>query len=136
VRHPLLPLLASASFLFAACGVKFSDPPEHNEFFRSLAVTGDTRAGTPLTAALSYQTTYTVPVQISCELRQGTTVVRVIGQSAIPAYPGGGPKATPVAGNFSYDFVVDDPGSYNIQCYSERDKDNFIKRAFTVRPKQ
>jgi hypothetical protein len=122
--------------LFTACGVKFSDPPAHNEFFQSLVVTGDTRVGTPLTAAVSYQTTYTVPVQVICELRQGTTTVSVIGRDEIPAYPGGGPEATPVPGNFSYDFVVDDPGSYKIQCYTARDEDNFIKRAFTVRQKQ
>lgn len=122
--------------LFTACGVKFSDPPAHNEFFQSLVVTGDTRVGTPLTAAVSYQTTYTLPVQLVCELRQGTTTIRVIGRDEIPADPAGSPQATPVPGNFSYDFVVDDPGSYKIQCYTERDKDNFITRAFTVRPKQ
>jgi hypothetical protein len=137
VRYPrFLPLLAAASMLFTACGVKFSDPPSHNEFFQSLVITGAMRAGKPLTAAVAYQTTYNVPVKITCELRQGTTVIQPIGHDEIPAYLAGNPKATPVPGNFAYDFAVDDPGSYKLRCYTDLDKDNFITKAFTVRPAQ
>jgi hypothetical protein len=116
--------------------VKFSDPPSHNEFFQSLVITGAMRAHTPVTAAVSYETTYNVPVDIVCELRQGTTVIRIIGRDEIPAYLAGNPKATPVPGNFAYDFAVDDPGSYKVRCYTDLDKDNFITKAFTVRPAQ
>ena len=135
MRYPrFLPLLAAASMLFTACGVKFSDPPSNNEFFRSLVITGPMRAGKQMTAAVAYQTTYSVAVGIECELRQGTTVLRVIGRDEIPAYPAGNPKATPVPGNFAYDFAVESPGSYKVRCYTDLDKDNFITKAFTISP--
>ena len=136
MRIPFIPILIAASTLCAACGVRFSDASGHNEFFRSLVVTGQTRTNTPLTVAVSYQTTYNVPVLIVCELRQGKITVQEIGRNEVPAGHDGTPKAKPVPGNFSYDFEVEHPGSYRVQCYTERDADNYITRAFTVRQQQ
>ena len=71
------------SVLGSACGVTFGRSEEGNDFFTSLDVSGEKVVGSPLTAALAYETFYPVPVDITCELRQGKDLVLEIGRAAI-----------------------------------------------------
>lgn len=135
VKSPrLLLLLVIASALLAGCGVKFSDKPAGTEFFKSLTITGDMRAGAPLTAAVGIAQQYDIDVAIACQLRKSQTVLKQIGTERVPLIPGGGPKATPVAVNYSFDFTVDAPGTYNVKCLTPSDENNFILKQITIRP--
>lgn len=120
--------------LLVACGVRFSAAKQGNDFFKTLTVSGDRRAGSALTASVTYMQKAPFEVKMTCELRKNKTLVRAIGNDVIPRYPFGNPKATPFPGNFSYDFTVDEPGTYEVQCYTPVDEDNFIVKEFTVRP--
>lgn len=128
----LLVALSLAAFLAAACGVAFSSPPRNNTLFQSLQVTGKMNAGAPLTAALTYQQYLPVKIDVTCELRQHNKKVKEIGKETVPELPGGSPKQTPFPGNYSFDFTVDQPGSYTVKCYTTSDEDNTIVRSFTV----
>jgi len=126
-------MLLVAALLLSGCGVKFSDGDPGTEFFKSLKVSGTTTAGAPLTLAVTYAQNNPVAVAVKCELRQGKTLIKPIGEGTVALLEGGGPKATPVAGNYSFDFVVDRPGSYRAECYTPADENNYIIREFTVR---
>ena len=112
--------------------VGFGSAPDGNEFFKSAKVTGDMRAGLTLTGAVTYESTYPIEVQITCEIRRGKDLVQSLASEIIPALPDGGPKATPFPGNYSYDFTVAEPGAYKFECYTTKDDDNYIIRDFTV----
>lgn len=129
--RPLLLLFSCA--LLTGCGVKLSDTPAGTEFFKSLSVSGDMRAGLPLTAAVGIAQHYEIDVAVTCQLRQSQTVLKEIGSEKVPLIPGGGPKATPVATNYSFDFTVDQPGAYNVKCVTPSDENNFIVKEFSVR---
>jgi hypothetical protein len=133
VKHSLFfPLLIGCLFL-AGCGVRFRDPKPGNEFFKSATVSGDLRAGTTLTGSVNVAQRYGIDVAITCELRQGKTLIKSIGSEKIAALPNGTPKSTPVAANYSYEFTVDSPGAYKFECFTPSDQDNYIIREFTVR---
>jgi hypothetical protein len=127
-------LLALSCAIFAGCGVKFSDPPEGTEFFKSLSVTGKMQAGASLTATVEYAQHNPVVTDIRCEIRQGKTLVKDVGTQRAPLHPAGGPDATPFPGTFSYDFVIDQPGTYKAECFTPADEDNFIIKTFTLEP--
>ncbi|MHB8516333.1 MAG: hypothetical protein ACYDCT_13240 [Dehalococcoidia bacterium] len=128
-------LLALAAFalLAAACGVQFSTPARTNQFFQSLTVTGELRTGAPLTASLAYQQNLPVNIDVQCETRQGTRLIKPLGHDTIPQYPQGSPKLTPIPGNASFAFTVDAPGDYKAECYTPVDQDVYIIKTFTVR---
>jgi len=136
VRLPqALPLLlVVVAILAAGCGVDFSSAKQGNEFFKSLAVTGDLRAGSPLTAAVTYEQNNPVAVVIKCEVRQGKDLVKEIGGESAPLLAGGGPEATPFPGNFSFDFSMEQPGTYKAECFTPADEDNYIIKTFTIGP--
>lgn len=126
--------LALCALLLAGCGVAFSDSTQHSrEVLQSLKVTGVMRAGSPLTASLTYQQNLPVDVPVHCELRKGTQLVKPIGDTTVAAYPDGSPKLTPFPGNISFDFTVDAPGTYKAECFNPADQDTAIIREFTVR---
>ena len=125
-------LLLASSAIFAACGVRYSDPPLGNEFFTSLVVTGDMRARQPLTGLLSFKQRYPTEVLVRCELRQGKDFIRTIGDYTAPAHPSGGAKATPFPGSYSYDFTIDTPGAYKFECFTPADEDNYIIKEITI----
>jgi hypothetical protein len=116
---------------FISCGVRYT-ASEGNEFFTSIDVTGEMRAGSPLTGEVAFDQTYPTEVIIRCELRQSGEFVKHIGEAPASAHPAGHPDATPVPGNFSFDFTVDQPGRYIFQCYTPKDEENFIEEAFSV----
>ena len=124
-----------ASMPAAACGVTFGGAPEGNDFFTSLDVTGDMTIAAPLTAALSYETFYPVPVDIICELRQGDDLVREIGRTQAPSVP---EELSPddederVPGNISFDFAVEEAGAFKVECYTPLDEANYIVEEFDV----
>jgi hypothetical protein len=132
---PRIAVLALACALLTGCGVAFSDPPQGNDFFVSLEITGERTAGSPLTAAVAYETFYPAQVEIACELRQGKETLRQIGRSQAPAIPNGSPKRDGVPGNFSIDFTVEQPGSYKVECYTPADDANYIVEKFTIAAK-
>ncbi len=125
--------LALTCALLSGCGIAFGDAPDENDFFTKLEVTGDKTAGAPLTAAIAYETFYPTPVDILCELRQGSETLRAIGRGQSPAVT---PERTPdddgVPGNFSSDFTVDAPGTYKVECYTPLDPANYIVEKFSV----
>jgi hypothetical protein len=122
-----------ASLTFAGCGIAFGDGPQGNDFFTSLRVTGEKRAGAPLTAAVSYETFYPAQIEILCELRQGSRTIREIGRGFAPAItPERGPDDEAVPGNFSMDFSVEIPGAYKVECYTVLDDANYIIEEFEI----
>jgi hypothetical protein len=130
---PRILLGACLSLVLCACGVRFT-ASEGNEFFTSIDVSGDMRAGATLTGAVSFDQTYPSPVSVRCEIRQSGELVSVAGEAAAPAHPAGRPDATPFPGNFAFDFHVDEPGTYIFQCYTPRDEENFIEEEFHIAP--
>jgi hypothetical protein len=132
VRYVTLAAMTLLPALLAGCGIAFSRD-EGNEFFLSLDVTGQKVAGAPLTAAVAYHTFYPVSVEIVCELRQGSNLVGQIGDAEAPAIPGDlTPEDERVPGNFSFDFTVEEPGDFKIECYTRADDANFIVEEFTI----
>jgi hypothetical protein len=131
-RHLLS--LAIASLLLAGCGVSFGSD-QGNEFFKSIDVSGRMEAGAPLTVAVTYEQFYPFQLDIECELWDNTTktLVRSLGQDLIPSYPEGSPRVTPFPGNFSMDFVVEEPGEYLVECFTVLDDENFIGEKITIR---
>ncbi len=119
--------------MLAGCGVRFRDPKPGNEFFKAATVSGDMRAGSTLTGSVMIAQKYAIEVAITCELRQGKTLVKPIGAEKIAAVPSGTPKSTPVAAHYSYEFTVEKAGAYKFECFTPADQDNFIIREFSVR---
>lgn len=128
-----LPVLAFIALALGACGVRIGAATPTNPFFRSLEVTGSKLVGQPLTVHVEYAQNYPLQVEIACELRQKGKLVKFIGREAVQAQPEGTPKRTPFLGNFAFDFVVDAPGRYRVECLTPEDEDNFIIDEFTVR---
>lgn len=126
-------MLALSCAVLAGCGVRFHDAEPGNEFFKSATVSGDLRAGSPLTGAITIAQRYDIAVQITCELRQGKQLIKSIGGDIVPALEGGTPKSTPVAAHYSYTFTADAAGAYKFECFTVSDQDNFIIREFSVR---
>lgn len=112
----------------------FSSSKQGTEFFKSLAVTGDPRAGSPLTAAVTYEQNNPVAVVLKCEIRRGKDLVSDLGSETVPPLAFGKPKATPFPGNFSFDFYVVEAGTYKAECFTPADEDNYIIKTFTVGP--
>jgi hypothetical protein len=127
-------LLLAASAFAAACGVEFSSSPNEAQLFQSLHVTGSMRAGEPLTAVLTYHQAVPVEVNVQCEVRQGSRLVKAIGTQTVAASPGGSPKQTPVAGQASFGFTVDKAGAYKAECFTPADQDVYIIREFSIGP--
>jgi hypothetical protein len=135
VRFPqtLLPLIV-ATLVLSGCGVSFSNGDSSKEFFRSLTVSGTPVTGAPLAMVVAYAQNNPIDVAVKCDLRQGKAVVQEVGTQTVPRLADGGPKATPVAGTYTFDFTVDQPGTYKAECYTPADENNYIIRQFTVRP--
>ena len=132
----LTAILLGCLFVLAltGCGVAFSDPPQGNEFFKSLSISGDKRVGQQLTATVAVKQSYATAVPIRCELRRNKSLVKALGEESVPAYPGGNPKVTPIAATVSFDFTVDSPGDYVVECFTTSDEDNYILKGLTIKP--
>lgn len=126
------PLLAVAA-IAGACGVSFSAAPQGNDFFKSLDVTGSPNAGAPLTARLSVKQTYRTDIDVRCELRQEKNLVKPLHEDRAAPNPDGSPKATAVPEHFTFDFSVDRPGAYVVECFTPADEDNFIDEPLQIR---
>lgn len=129
-------LLTACALILAGCGVNFRPGPEGNEFFKEVDVSGDMRARAPLTGYVRVAQIYPVEVVIRCEVRRGKDLVTEFGQDILPPHPSGGPEATPFAGDYAYDFMLEQPGRYKFECYTPRDEDNYITEAFTIGPER
>jgi hypothetical protein len=119
--------------LLSGCGISF-DEEEGTEFFVSLRVSGAMVPNATLTAAVAYEQYYPIEVTFRCELVRDAKLLREIGLDTVPSHPAGGPEATPFPGNISFDFSVDEPGAYEIECYTPDDEDNIIDESFTIAP--
>jgi hypothetical protein len=129
----LLPLIL-ATLVLGGCGISFSNGNSGKEFFTSLNVIGTPVTRSPLTMVVAYAQNNPIDVAVKCELRQGQNVVKEVGAETVPQLANGGPQATPVAGTYTFDFTVDEPGTYKAECYTPADENNYIIRQFTVRP--
>ena len=134
IRPLIIAALALTGLLLTGCGIAFGGAPEGNDFFTSLRVSGRQTAGSPLTAAVSYETIYPAPVDILCELRQDKRTLAEIGRGQAPAIANRDPDDDGVVGNFSIDFVVDEPGTFKVECYTPADEANFIIEEFEITP--
>ena len=129
---PLI-LISYLCVLLSACGIAFGGAPEGNDFFVSFDVTGEKVAGRPLTAALTYETIYPFEVEIVCELREEKDLVREVARGRAAAVPEGlTPDDDRVAGDLVFDFVVDEPGDFHVECYTPLDEANFIIEGFEI----
>lgn len=133
-RLRLIFLLTLSVALLSGCGVSFSSTPDGTEFFKSLKISGELTAGTPLTALVTYEQANPVLTEIHCEIRQGKERVKDLGSTTAALHPLGVPGATPFPGNFSLDFSLGQPGTYKAECFTPLDEDNFILKTFTIRP--
>lgn len=129
---PRLAALFAASLIVAGCGIRFSDAPQGNDFFDSLDVTGDKRAGQTLTAAVALSQFYPVEVAVECELLDDSATLKPIGREVVPPLPDGSPDETPFAWNYSFDFTVDETGEYYVDCFTPLDEDNFIREVINI----
>ena len=132
MRLPPILLVCTFALALTGCGVAFSDPPQGNEFFKSLTISGDKRVGQQLTASLAVKQTYPIDVPIRCELRHSKNLVKELGEQSVAADPQGNPKVTPVVGSLSFNFTVDAPGDYGVECFTAADEDNYIAKALTI----
>lgn len=133
LNRAVVPILAACAVLAAGCGVQFGSSEKGTEFFTDLEVSGKLEPGQPLTAFLSFEQFYPVEVTLSCELRQKKTTIREIGREEVPRLPEGSPERTPYPGHYSFDFTVDQTGTFKIECLTPLDEDNFIVDEFTIR---
>ena len=132
MRRQVTLLLAVTTLLLAGCGVRFRDPEPGTEFFTDLDIAGDFRVQAPLTLTVAYEQYYPAEVEVVCELRQHNETLRELGRQLVPPLPDGDPDATPVAGHSSFDFTVDQPGTYDVECLTPKDEDNYISDEITV----
>lgn len=129
---PRLAALFVLSSVLTGCGIAFGSASEGTEFFKSLDVSGEKTAGAPLTATILYAQKNPLPVLIRCELRQNKEAVKQIGEATAPALVYGRPDLPGVPGTFAFDFVVDAPGAYRVQCFTVLEEDNFIEEKITI----
>lgn len=126
-------LVAASLTLLTACGVRFGAAERGTEFFKAIEITGEMRAGSTLTVLVDYDQYYPVEVEFVCELRKNKQLIKFIGRDTVAALPGGNPEATPFPGSIAFDFVVDEPGRYRVECLTPKDDDNFIAEFITVK---
>lgn len=131
-RCPVFVTLMPLLLLSAACGVEFSEDESGTEFFKELTISGERRAGAPLTVSAFYEQFYPVDLDVSCELRQGNALIKPIGNQTVAAVPDGSPDATPVVGHVTFDFTVGAPGPYKVECLTPKDENNFIQEEIVV----
>jgi hypothetical protein len=130
----LLLVLGPATLLSTGCGIGFGSSDELTDPLAGLRITGTRTAGEELRVELAYSQTYPVPVEVECRLKQGSTVVQVIGKATIPANPEGSPEATPVTGDFSFPFRVEQAGEYKVVCLTVADEANKLDEVISIRP--
>jgi hypothetical protein len=136
-RVPCILLLLSlglAVLLSTGCGIDFSSNGENTEPLARLQITGTRTAGEELRVDLAYSQTLPVPVEVECRLTQGSNVVQKIGAATVPANPGGSPEATPVAGDLSFPFRVEQAGEYKVVCLTVVDEANKLDQVISIRP--
>jgi hypothetical protein len=132
VRLPRLVALVAAAILLVGCGVRYRDPEPGTEFFSDIEVAGDMTVQAPLTVTVGFEQYYPAEVELVCELRQNNQTLRELGRQLVPPLEQGDPEATPVTGHATFDFTVDVPGDYDVECLTPKDEDNYISTDITV----
>jgi hypothetical protein len=125
-------VLALCAMLLAACGVRFADATPGTEFFTDIEISGEMRAGAPLTVDVQYEQFYPVDVAFHCELRRKKEIIKRLGEQVVVPLENGGPDKTPFPGAIAFDFTVEAPGTYIVECLTEKDEDNFIGDEITI----
>jgi hypothetical protein len=129
----LLVMFVLAACAFAAgCGVHFASPLIDDDFFTGIVVSGREVTGAPMTVLVTYQTNYPATIDVVCELIQEDEAVREIGRATAPAFPNGNPDVSPMPGAFAFDFVVETPGTFDVECFTPADEDNFARQEINV----
>lgn len=127
-------MLTLCGLALAACGVKFTAAEPGTEFFTSIDITGEMRAGSPLTVLVAYEQFYPIDITLHCELRRKKEILRRLGDTVVGPLANGDPDKTPFPGVVAFDFTIDEPGTYIVECLTEKDEDNFIGDEITIRP--
>jgi hypothetical protein len=158
-----LVVAAVALPLSLACGISLGSDADDSELFTRLTVTGDFVPLGGLTLTLEYAQPYPVDIEVACEVRDPDRSVAATPQAVeptatpvtippqpkvsdkklydilaerVPANPSGGPfgTATPAGGVIERSFAApEQPGSYEVRCYTPGDANNVIKRTITIR---
>jgi hypothetical protein len=126
-------VLIAMSLMLGGCGVRFRDPEPGTEFFTAIEITGEKVVGAPLTVLVEYEQYYPVDVQFHCELRREKEIIKQIGERSVAPLDDGGPDKTPIASAYAFDFTVDEPGTFIVECLTELDEDNFIGDEIEIR---
>jgi len=134
VNRLALLLLTCSAVLLAACGVRFVDADPGTEFFTDIDISGEMTVGAPLTVYVQYEQFYPVDLNFHCELRRKKELVKRLGEQNVVPLENGGPDQTPFPGAIAFDFTVDAPGTYIVECLTEKDEDNFIGDEITISP--
>jgi hypothetical protein len=124
--------LVAISIALTACGIRYRDPEPGTEFFSEIEIAGDQSVATPLTVTVGFEQFYPVEVELVCELRQGSTTLRELGRQLVPPLEQGEPEAIPVAGHATFDFTIDVPGAYDVECLTPKDEDNYIAEEINI----
>ena len=132
-RIAVVPLVV-LSLLLAGCGVRFTSADPGTEFFTSIDISGEMRAGEPLTVLVGYEQYYPIDVRLRCELRRKKEILKTLGEEVVMPLENGGPDKTPFPGVFAFDFTVDEPGTYIVECLTDKDEDNFIGDEIEIDP--
>jgi hypothetical protein len=134
VKRLSVVLWVACASVFVSCGVRFSSTDRGTEFFTSIEISGEMRAGAPLTVLVGYEQYYPVEVVFQCELRRHKELIKVLGEEVVGSLENGGPDKTPFPGVISFDFSVDKPGSYIVECLTPKEEDNFIGDEIEIAP--
>ncbi len=127
-------LLASFVALLglAALGCGIGSDPKYQEPLAAMHVIGTPAAGQALSVELDYRQTYSVDVDVECDLKQNGEVVQTIGTGVVPALPGARPDGTPMPGKLVFSFTVAKAGDYQVACLTPADVENKLKSSLSI----
>ncbi len=132
MKRSLLLVSFGAFLALAAIGCGIGSDPKHQEPLAAMHVIGTPAAGQVLQVELDYRQTYSVDVDVECDLKQNGEVVQKIGSGTVPALPGARPDGTPMPGKLVFPFTVVKAGDYQVACFTTADVENKLKASLTV----
>jgi hypothetical protein len=126
-------LASFAGFVsLAALGCGIGSDTKYQEPLAAMHVIGTPAAGQELRVELDYRQTYSVDVDVECDLNQNGEVVQKIGTGVVPALAGARPDGTPMPGKLVFPFTVAKAGDYQVACLTSADVENKLKSSLSV----
>ena len=135
-------------FLSPFCGVAFRDTFTGTETFKGISLSGERVVGAPLTLSLVVQQTYPVPLTITCYYEDSDKLTddekkvafqeraHVLGRALLPAAPERNPQdklEKSQRQTLTFDFKVDEAGSYFAACITPAAAENGYGIAFKIK---